>query len=82
MPKWTGLYCFILPNRSGALPVYLICHQTVDVFKVFYIKRHHELSHKSFTKHFSVSGELYKQKIENLHIKYKSKNQYFESRNN
>jgi len=72
LSKWTRLYCFILPNRSEALPVYLICHQTVDIFKVFNIKFHHELSHKSFIKHFPVNGELYKQKIKNLLIKYTS----------
>jgi hypothetical protein len=39
-PEWMNLYCFILPGRVGALPVCLICHQTVAVIKVFNIKRH------------------------------------------
>lgn len=72
MPEWTELYCFILPDRSGALPVCLICHQRVAVFKVFNIKRHYEISHKSFVEKFEVSSEIRKSKIENLHIKYKS----------
>jgi len=39
-PEWIDLYCIILPDRVGALPVCLICNQTVAVMKVFNIKRH------------------------------------------
>lgn len=67
LPEWTYQYSFILPDRAGALPVCLICHQTVAVMKVFNIKRHYETSHKSFAEKFPVSSELRKSKIDNLH---------------
>jgi len=72
LPEWTYQYSFILPDRAGALPVCLICHQTVAVMKVFNIKRHYETSHKSFAEKFPVSSELRKLKIDNLRMKYKS----------
>jgi len=65
------LYCFILPDRVGALSVCLICNQTVPVMKVFNIKRHYE-THKLFAKKLPLGTGRCKTKIENLKMKYKS----------
>lgn len=72
LPEWTDLYCFILPVRPGALPVCLICHQTIAVMKVFKVKCHYETSHKTFTEKYPTGSELCRSKIRNLHTKYKS----------
>ncbi|XP_025202119.1 general transcription factor II-I repeat domain-containing protein 2B-like [Melanaphis sacchari] len=73
-PEWMDLYCFILPDRVGALPVCLICNQTVAVMKVFNTKRYYE-THKSFAEKFPLGTGLRKTKIENLKMKYKSATQ-------
>nr|AAO61946.1 gtf2ird2 [Aster yellows phytoplasma] len=33
LPEWTDQYLFILSNKSGAVPVGLICQQTVSIVK-------------------------------------------------
>jgi len=65
-------YCFILPDQIRAFLVCLICHQTVAVIKVFNVKRLYETSHELFAEKFTVVSKLYKSKIENLLMKYKS----------
>lgn len=54
LPEWNDLYCFMLPNHTGALKMCLICQKAVVLFKSSNIKRHYETCHKSFAKKFPL----------------------------
>ena len=69
-PEWTELFCFILPDRVGAVPICLICHQTVSLIKSANIKRHYETKHKAFIEKYELGSNLRKSKIESLSCSY------------
>jgi hypothetical protein len=73
--EWTDLYCFTMPNRVGAVPVCLICTQTVAIVKSSNIKRHYETKHKSFEEKYPVGSNVRKTKIQSLLSNYKSSTQ-------
>jgi len=75
LAEWTDLYCFTLPNRVGALPVCLICQQTVAIIKSSNLKRHYETKHKSFSEKYQVGSNLRKSKIESLYLSYSTSTQ-------
>lgn len=68
--EWTDLYCFTTPNRVGAVPVCLICTQTVAIVKSSNIKRHYETKHKSFEEKYPVGSNVRKTKIQSLLSNY------------
>lgn len=70
LPEWTDQYLFILPNKTGALPVCLICQQTVAIIKSSNVKRHFETKHKSFDTNYPINSSLRKSKIERLRSNY------------
>lgn len=57
------------PNRGIA--IFMICYQAV-AYKVFNVKWHYEISHKSFDEKFHTDSEHRRSKIENQQTKYKS----------
>ena len=63
MNEWTELYCFILPERVGAIPVCLICNSTVAIIKSGNLKRHYETTHKDFHTKFPPGSEVRKNKL-------------------
>ncbi|XP_060845753.1 general transcription factor II-I repeat domain-containing protein 2A-like [Rhopalosiphum padi] len=73
LAEWTD--CFTLPNRVGALPVCLICQQTVAIIKSSNLKRHYETKHKSFSEKYQVGSNLRKSKIESLYLSYSTSTQ-------
>lgn len=75
LPEWTDLYCFTLPNRAGAVPMCLICNQTVAIIKSSNIKRHYDTKHKSFAGNFPLGSDLRKSKIASLLSSYSSSTQ-------
>lgn len=72
LPEWTDLYCFVLPNRVGAVPVCIICHQTVAIIKSSNIKRHYETKHTTFGEKYPPGSSIRKNKIERLCSTYKT----------
>ncbi|XP_025416189.1 general transcription factor II-I repeat domain-containing protein 2-like [Sipha flava] len=63
MNEWTELYCFILPERVGAIPVCLNCNSTVAIIKSGNLKRHYETTHKDFHTTFPPASEVRKNKL-------------------
>ncbi|XP_008181904.1 EPM2A-interacting protein 1-like [Acyrthosiphon pisum] len=62
MNKWNELYCFVLPERVGAIPVCLICNSTVAIIKSGNLKRHYENTHKDFHTKFPPGNESEQEK--------------------
>lgn len=75
LSEWTDKYLFILPNRAGAVPVCLICQQTVSVVKSANVKRHFETKHKSFDDKFPIGSNLRKSKVDSLCVSYSTSTQ-------
>jgi hypothetical protein len=72
MNEWTELYCFILPERVGAIPVCLICNSTVAIIKSGNLKRHYETTHKDFHTKFPPGSEVRKNKLHACMLSYKN----------
>ncbi|XP_025411051.1 general transcription factor II-I repeat domain-containing protein 2A-like [Sipha flava] len=72
MNEWTELYCFILPERVGAIPVCLICNSTVTIIKSGNLKRHYETTHKDFHSKFPPGSEVRKNKLHACMLSYKN----------
>ncbi|KAE9538508.1 hypothetical protein AGLY_005607 [Aphis glycines] len=63
MNEWTELYCFVLPERVGAITVYLICNSIVAIIKSGNLKRHYETIRKDFHTKFPPGSEMRKNKL-------------------
>jgi len=74
MNEWTELYCFILPERIGAIPVCLICcnYSTVAITKSGNLKRHYKTTHKDFHTKFPPGSEVRKNKLHTCMLSYKN----------
>ncbi|XP_008181875.1 uncharacterized protein LOC100573710 [Acyrthosiphon pisum] len=72
MNEWTELYCFVLPERAGAIPVCLIFNSTVAIIKSGNLKRHYETTHKDFHTKFPPGSEVHKNKLHACMLSYKN----------
>lgn len=64
LTEWTELYCFMLPERTGAVPVCLICNKTVAIIKSGNLKRHYETTHQTFHKNVPLGSAARKNKLQ------------------
>jgi hypothetical protein len=69
-PKWRDMYCFTLPDRTGAVPVCMICQETVALVKSENLKRHYNRKHQLFSEQYPVGSNLRKAEIERLCSSY------------
>lgn len=68
--EWTDKYIFIVPTFRNAVPVYLICHETVAVAKEYNLRRHHNTKHASFKESYPEQSEARQRKIAALKSQY------------
>ncbi|KAK4871913.1 hypothetical protein RN001_016037 [Aquatica leii] len=61
LAEWTEQYCFTLPDRPQAVPVWLICNKTVAIVKSGNLKRHYETTDH---RNFPVGSEARKGKLQ------------------
>jgi len=71
MNECIGLYCCVLPERFGAIPVCLICNSTVAIIKSGNLKRNYETTHKDFHTKFPKGSEVRKNKLHAYMLSYK-----------
>lgn len=72
MNECTELWCLVLLERSGAIPVCLICNSTVAMVKSGNLKRYYETTHRDFHTKFPLGSATRKIKFNACMSSYKN----------
>lgn len=68
--EWSDQYCFVLSHKVRAIPVCLICNNTVTIIRCGNLKRHCKTTRKDFHTTFLSDCETRKDKLHLCKLSY------------